>query len=66
MMSPGVEKAWELLKKLDPSVVCRNASVTYDDKINSYTLRSFCTDFSINPHERSIKSTTSQGEMLIT
>ena len=66
MKSPGVEKAWELLKKLDPSVVCRNASVTYDDKINSYTLRSFCTDFSINPHERSIKSTTSQGEMLIT
>jgi hypothetical protein len=65
MESPGVEKAWELLKGLDPSVVCKNASVTYDDKTSSYTLRSFCIDFSINPHERSIKSSTSQGETLI-
>jgi hypothetical protein len=66
MKSPGIEKAWELLKKLDPTVVCRNASVTYDDKTRSFTLRSFCTDFSINPHESSIKSTSSQGGMLVT
>ena len=31
----------------------------------SYTLRSFCIDFTINPHERSIKSTTYEGEILI-
>ena len=65
MESPGIEKAWAVLKELDPSVVCRNASVTYDDKTRSYTLRSFCTDFFINPHERSIKSSTSRGEALI-
>ena len=65
MESPGVEKAWAVLKELDPAVVCKNASVTYSDKIRSYTLRSLCTDFSINAHERSIKSSTSQGEALI-
>jgi hypothetical protein len=66
MKSPGVEKAWELLKKLDPSVVCRNAAVTFDEKASSYTLRSFCADFSINLNERSIKSTLPQAEILIT
>jgi len=65
MKSPGIEKAWKLIKGLDQSIVCKNASVTYDDKTGSYTLRSFCTDFSINSNKRSIQSSTSQGEMLI-
>jgi len=66
MISPGVEKAWEVLRGIDPSVVCRNALVTFDAETTLYTLRSFCTDFHINPEERSIKSNTTQGEILIT
>lgn len=66
MISPGEEKAWETLKGLNPSVVCRNASVTFDDKTSSYMLKSFCTDFSICPKEKSIRSSTPQGEILIT
>jgi hypothetical protein len=66
MISPGVEKAWDELRGLDPSVVCRNAGIIFDVKTNAYTLRSFCTNFSINLNERSIKSSTSHGEILIT
>ena len=66
MISPGIEKAWEALRGLDTSVVCRNASVLFDENTSSYTLRSFCTDFSINLNERSIKSSSPQGKILIT
>ena len=66
MVSPGVEKAWDELRGLDPTVVCRNASVPFDGGTTSYTLRSFCTDFSININERSIISSAPQGEILIT
>ena len=66
MLSHGVEKAWDGLKGLDPSVVCKNASVAFDGGTTSYTLRSFCTDFSININERSIISSAPQGEILIT
>lgn len=66
MTSPGIEKAWEILKGLNPNVVCKNASVTFDDKTSSYMLKSFCTDFYIYPKERSIKSSTPQGEIIIT
>jgi len=65
MISSGEEKAWEILKSLDPSDICRNASVLFDDKNGSYILRSFCTDFLINQDKRVIKSTTPQGETII-
>ena len=66
MISPGEEKAWEILRGLDPSVVCRNASVAFDEKGGYYILKSFCTDFSVSPEEMVIKSLTSIGETIIT
>jgi hypothetical protein len=66
MTSSGEEKAWEILRGLDPSVVCRNASVAFDEKGGYYILRSFCTDFSISPEERVIRSLTPIGETIIT
>jgi hypothetical protein len=65
MISSGEEKAWEILKGLDTSVVCRNASVTFNEKEGHYIVRSFCDDFYILPKERVIKSTTPQGEIVI-
>jgi hypothetical protein len=64
MISPGEEKAWKILRELDPSAVCKNADVLYDEQGSYYTLRSFCTDFSINLQKRLITSTTSQGEII--
>ena len=65
MISPGEEKAWEILRGLDPSVVCRNASVAFDEKGGCYILKSFCTDFSVSPEERIIKSLAPLGETII-
>jgi hypothetical protein len=65
MIVPGIEKAWEILKRLDTNTVCKNASVKFDKKIGCYILRSFCTDFSINQKGRIIKSSTTSGETII-
>lgn len=65
MISPGEEKAWEILTGLDPANVCRNASVAFDDKRSSYILKSLCTYFSISPGKRIIESTDPQGETII-
>ncbi len=65
MVSPGEEKAWEILRGLDPADVCRNASVVFSEKNRQYTVRSLCTDFSILLHEKLIKSNDPAGEFLI-
>jgi Domain of unknown function (DUF3786) len=65
MSSSGEEKAWEILKGLDPEDVCKNASVLYDEKSGHYVLKSFCTDFQINFHEKIIKSSDHSGEVIL-
>ena len=65
MVSPGEEKAWEILRGLDPADVCRNASVAFSEEKKQYTVRSLCTDFSILLNEKQIKSNDPAGEFLI-
>jgi hypothetical protein len=65
MVSPGEEKAWEILTGLDPGDVCRNASVVFSEKKRQYTLRSLCTEFSILLDEKLIISNDPAGEFLI-
>lgn len=65
MISSGEEKAWEILRGLDSSIVCRNASVAFDEQSGCYILKSFCTDFFVNPQERVIRSSTLSGEIII-
>ncbi|OHE57504.1 MAG: hypothetical protein A2Z47_11495 [Thermodesulfovibrio sp. RBG_19FT_COMBO_42_12] len=65
MISPGEGKAWEILRGLDPSIICRSASVSFDGKGGYYILKSFCTDFFVNPREKIIRSSTLSGEIII-
>ncbi len=65
MTSSGEEKAWEILKGLDPLTICRNASVAFDKGLGYYTISSFCTDFHINPEEKIIKSPSPSGENIL-
>ena len=65
MIYSGEEKAWEILRGLDHSLVCKNASVTFDERYGYYVLRSFCTDFHIYPEERVIRSDVPQGETFV-
>jgi hypothetical protein len=65
MITPGEERAWEILVGLDPSVICRNAGVDYDGVRNSYIIRSFCHNFFVSPEVRIISCGSPQGEELI-
>jgi hypothetical protein len=65
MTSPGEEKAWDMIASRDHSVTGRNASVLFDEKRGCYVMRSFCTDVYIHPQERTIKSSTPEGEIII-
>jgi hypothetical protein len=65
MTSPGEEKAWETMTSLDHSVIGKNASGVFDENRGCYVLRSFCTDFYIHPGERTIRSSTPEGEIII-
>jgi len=64
-MPSGEEKAWEILSGLEPSSVCNNASASFDQSQKIYILRSFCTDFLIDPGSKTITSTSPQGEFVL-
>ncbi|NWF98180.1 MAG: DUF3786 domain-containing protein [Nitrospirae bacterium] len=65
MFSPGEVKAWEILEKIEPSIVCRNALAEYDEKENHYIIRSLNSDVFISPGKRNIKSYSTEGKNLI-
>jgi hypothetical protein len=64
MISAGEEKAWEILDSLDPSTVCKNGSVTFN-QTNGYRVRSFCSEVFVNPRGKTIKSMDDLGENII-
>lgn len=64
-MSLGEKKAWEILLKLNPQDVCKNADVSYDKRYSSYILKSFGMDFSISPEKRQIKGLHPEAESLV-
>ena len=65
VMSSGVKKAWEILGTLDPSHVCRNASVLFDENTVSYIVTVFCYDFNVCPARKTIHGNSSSAENLI-
>jgi Domain of unknown function (DUF3786) len=65
VMSSGEERAWEILSSLEPSGVCRNASVLFEENAVSYIVRSFCHDFSVCPARKTVKGFNSSAKHLI-
>ena len=65
MISPGEEKAWGVLKGLDPSGVCIRAPAGFDENSGNYILRSFCFDYFINPLEKVIESASADGDAVM-
>ena len=66
MGSSGEQKAWEILEGLNPSEVCKNAVVSFDEKSGWYLLKSFGTYFSIDPNKSVIKNLAPEGEIFLT
>jgi hypothetical protein len=62
-MSSGEEVAWEMLGKLDPANVSRNASAEYENGV--YLLRSLGMVFAVSPEERTIRGTSPAAEQVV-
>ena len=64
-MPSGEDKAWEILKGLDPEVVCRNAVAAFDSSSGLFRLRSFDMEISIDPVKKVIQSDAAEGGLLL-
>ena len=64
-MSSGEEKAWNILRNLHPSGVCKNAMVSFDDATGIYLLKSFAMDLSVEPETKSIYSESPYADLLL-
>lgn len=64
-MSSGEEKAWNILKALKPSVVSRNAMVSFDDATGVYLLKTFGMDLYVAPENKSIYSEAPYADQLL-
>jgi len=64
-MSSGEEKAWNILRELDPADVCRNAMVGFDNLSGLYLIKSFGMDLSIDPKTNSIHTDAPEGDLLL-
>ncbi len=65
MISPGEEKAWEILRGLDPVIVCKNASVRFDHISNRFNVPSFSRDFLVDIDNKTIKCTDPAGDDIL-
>jgi hypothetical protein len=64
-MSSGEERAWNVLRALNPDDVCRNAAVEYDNAAGIYLLKSFGMDISIDPEKNTIYSSAPEAGLLL-
>ncbi|MBI4689764.1 MAG: DUF3786 domain-containing protein [Nitrospirae bacterium] len=64
-MITGEEKAWENLRDLHHSDVCKKAGVYYNPDDGNYVLKSFGMDFLIHPVRQEIKNTSPEGENIV-
>jgi hypothetical protein len=64
-MSSGEEKAWHVLRELNPEDVCRNAMVNYDAATGAYLLKSFGMEISVDPGKKVIFSQAPDAGLLL-
>ena len=61
----GENKAWRILKTLNPDGVCRNASVAFDPGSGCYLVKSYGMDFAVSPADRGITSQSTGSDVLL-
>ena len=64
-MSSGEQKAWEMLREMNPEEVCLNSLASYDHSSGLYMLRSFSFDVILNPSDKTITSPSSGADILL-
>jgi hypothetical protein len=61
----GENKAWRILKTLNPEGVCRNASVAFDPGSVCYLVKSYGMDFAVSPADKRITSESTGSDVLL-
>lgn len=64
-MSSGEKQCWEIIAKLNPEDVCKNAQASYDMASSFYTLKSFGMDLHISPSEERIFSHAPGSQVIL-
>ena len=64
-MYSGEDKAWNILKTLDPAAVCRNALVNFDISTGLFVMKSFGMDIYIDAGSQYIHSDAPEGNLLL-
>lgn len=64
-MFTGEDKAWELVKDLDPADVCRNARAVFNHHLGSYILKSFGMDINVEPQNKGLHCDGPNGTLLL-
>jgi hypothetical protein len=61
----GEEKAWSIIRTLDPADLCKRADISYDSDSGVYTLSSFGMEFYIAPSERDISTDSPRRDFFL-
>ncbi len=61
----GEEKAWGIIKTLDPEDVCKRADISYDSGTDVYQLRSFGIRFYISPSKKEISTDSPKRDLFL-
>jgi len=64
-MLSGEDRAWNILRGLNPEDVCKNAVVEYDHSTGMYLLKSFGMDVYIDKHNTRIYSHAPDADLLL-
>lgn len=64
VLTPGEDKAWEILDSLDSMDVCRLAQVSYHTDSRTYTIRSFGMDFQVSLANKTVSSASPGSDVL--
>jgi hypothetical protein len=64
-MSSGEERRWEILREMEPDVICRRADARFEGKTGLFTFRSFCWDISVSPAEERIFGRGPESDILL-
>ena len=64
-MSSGEKKGWDELRRLSPEKVCESAGVDFDNKTETYHMKSFGTDITVFPNDEIFSGDSPLSEIFL-
>ncbi|MDO8282308.1 MAG: DUF3786 domain-containing protein [Thermodesulfovibrionia bacterium] len=64
-MSSGEKKGWDDLRRLSPENVCESAGVVFDNRSETYHMKSFGTDITVFPKDEMFSGNSNLSEIIL-